>query len=148
MAAGPFTVFNKAKEKIGDGTIDLDGHTFKIAICGSAQSIAAGFTGTSTDARYADLTAEVANGAGYTTGGATLASVTWAESGGTVTFDCADPQWSGLTKSGMKYAVIYSDTATNKDLLAFCELDTVTTVAVTAGTLTINIHANGVFTLA
>lgn len=147
MAAGPWTVFNKAKEKIGDATIDLDGHTFKVALCGASQALAADFTGTSTDCRYADLTDEAANGNGYTTGGETLGSVTWTESAGTVTFDCANIEFDSLTKSGLKYAVIYSDTATNKDLLAFCALDTDTTIAVTDGTLTIAIHEDGVFTL-
>lgn len=146
MAAGAWIVLNKAKEKLMDGTIDLDTHVFKVALCEAAQALAANFaTG---NAGYADLTAETANGNGYTTGGATLASVTWVESAGTVTFDCADPQWTGLTKTGLKYAVIYDNTATNKDILCFCELESGGTINVTAGTLDIAINAAGVFTLA
>lgn len=147
MPAGPWIVFNRAKEKLADGTFDLDGHTFNVALCLATQSLAADFAGASTDARYADLTHELANGDGYATGGEALSGVTWNRSGGTVTFDCADPQWTEMTKTGIKYAVIYSDTATNKDLLAFCALDTDGTIAVTDGTFTIIIDADGVFTL-
>ncbi|HRE44771.1 MAG TPA: hypothetical protein PKY87_12490 [Terricaulis sp.] len=147
MPAGPWIVFDRAKEKLADGVFDLDGHTFKVALCLATQAIAADFAGASTDARYADLTHELANGDGYATGGATLSGVTWNRSGGTVTFDCADPQWESMTKTGIKYAVIYSDTATNKDLLAVCELDTGGTIAVTDGTFTILIDADGIFSL-
>lgn len=148
MAASAWTVFNKAKEKIADGTFDLDTHSFKIALCGASQALAANFTGASTDCRYADLTNEIANGNGYTTGGNALASVTWTESGGTVTFDAADPQWTSLTKTGIKYAVIYDDTDANKGLLCFCELESGGTVDVTNGTLDITLNASGIFTLA
>lgn len=147
MAAGAWFVLDRAKEKLADGTFDLDGHTFKVALCGVSQALAADFAGTSTDARYADLTDELANGDGYATGGATLSGVTWNRSGSVVTFDCNDPQWTEMTKTGIKYGVIYSDTATNKDILAVCDLDTDGTIAVTDGTFTIVINADGVFTL-
>jgi hypothetical protein len=145
MAAGAWTVFNIAKEKLADGVFDLDTQTFKMMLCTDAQALAATFAGTSTDCRYADLTAEVANGGGYTTGGKTL-SCTWVRSTGTVTFDCDDQAWTSSFITA-KYAVIYADN-TNDDLLCFCELDTVTSVSTVAGTLTVTINASGVFTLA
>jgi hypothetical protein len=145
MAAGAWTVFNIAKEKLADGVFDLDTQTFKMALCTDAQALAATFAGTSTDCRYADLTAEVANGGGYTTAGKTL-SCTWVRSTGTVTFDCDDQAWTSSTITA-KYAVIYADN-TNDDLLCFCELDTVTNVSTVSGTLTVAINASGVFTLA
>ena len=76
MAAGNWTVFNRAKLKLANGTFDLDTNTFKMALTTSSQALADTFAGTSTDCRYADLTAEVASGGGYTTGGKTL-SATW-----------------------------------------------------------------------
>lgn len=148
MAAGPFTVFNIAKLKLLNGTHDLDTHTFKMALVTSAQAIDATFAGTSTDARYSDLSAQVANGNGYTTGGKTLTmSVT--RSTGTVTVDCDDQSWTSATFSA-KYAVIYNDTATNKDLLGFVDLETGvgTGLSPSNGTLSITINASGLFTLA
>lgn len=145
MAAGNWTVFNIAKEKLADGVFDLDTQTFKMMLCTDAQALAATFAGSSTDCRYADLTAQVASGGGYTTGGKTL-TATWTRSTGTVTFDCDDQAWTSSTITA-KYAVIYADN-TNDDLLCFCELDTVTSVSTASGTLTVAINASGVFTLA
>jgi hypothetical protein len=145
MAAGNWTIFNRAKLKLANGTFDLDTNTFKMALTTSSQALDATFVGTSTDCRYADLTAEVASGGGYTTGGKTL-SATWTQATGTITFDVDDQAWTSSTITA-KYAVIYADN-TNDDLLCFCELDTVTSVSTVSGTLTVTINASGVFTLA
>ena len=147
MAAGSWTVFNIAKKKLADGTSDLNTNTYKMALTTSAQALATTFVGTSTDCRYSDLTNEVANGNGYTTGGKTLAA-TWVQSVGTITFDVDDQAWTSSTITA-RYAVIYDDTTANKNLLCFCLLDsTPADVSTTAGTLTVTINASGVFTLA
>jgi hypothetical protein len=146
MPAGSWIVFNRAKLKLANGTFDLDTNTFKMALTTSAQALAATFVGTSTDCRYADLTAEVAAGGGYTTTGKTLAA-TWTQATGTITFDVDDQAWTSSTITA-KYAVIYADN-TNDDLLCFVDLETGGgSVSTTAGTLTVTINASGVFTLA
>jgi hypothetical protein len=146
MAAGNWIVFNIAKKKLADGTFDLDSQTFKMALTTSAQALDATFAGTSTDCRYADLTAEVASGGGYTTGGKTL-TATWTRATGTITFDVDDQAWTSSTITA-KYAVIYLTTG-NADLLCVVDLDTGGgSVSTTAGTLSITINASGVFTLA
>jgi len=146
MAAGTFFVFNIAKLNLLNGLHDLDTHTFKMALTGSGQSLDATFAGTSTACRYGDLTAEVANGNGYTTGGKTLTmSVT--RSTGTITVDCDDQSWTSSTFTA-KYAVIYNNTATNKELLCAVELESGSTLSPSAGTLSITINASGLFTLA
>ena len=147
MPAGTFTVFDVAKGKMLTGVHDIDTHVFKMALTTSTQALAATFTGTSTDARYADLTAQVANGNGYTTGGKTL-TMTVSRSGGTVTVDCNDQQWTQATFSA-KYAVIYNDTATNKDLLGFVDLEQGVGVGLSPsnGNLDVTINAAGLFTL-
>ena len=146
MPAGSWTVFNIAKKKLANGTFDLDTQTFKMALTTSSQALSATFVGTSTDCRYADLTAEVASGGGYTTGGKTLAC-TWTQATGTMTFDVDDQAWTSSTITA-KYAVIYADN-TNDDLLCFVDLETGGgSVSTTAGTLTVTISASGVFTLA
>lgn len=145
MAAGAWKLYESAKEFLADGRIDLDTHSFKVALFLSSSNC-----NTLSHDELADLTNEVANGAGYTTGGATLASVTWNRSGGTVTFDAADPVW---TASGgpitARFAVIYDDTDASDALLAVCLLD-VTPADVTAtdgNTFTIQMNASGIFTL-
>jgi hypothetical protein len=148
MAAGVFTTFNLARPKLANGTFDLDSNTFKFALTTSSQALTAAFAGTSTDCRYSDLTNEVANGSGYTTGGVTLGSVTWAGSAGTVTFDCADPAWTLSAGITFKYGVIYASSVTNSPLLAYFDADSGGgSVSPLAGTLTIQINASGIFTL-
>lgn len=150
MAVVAFTLFNLAKKKLGAGTIILNSHTFKVALCTSSQSITAAFVGSSTDCRYADLTAELSTANGYTAGGATLGSVTWNESSGTVTFDAADVAWT-LTSTGItyKYQVVYDNTSTNKDLLGYVDVDgSGGSISPTAGTHTIVWNASGIFTAA
>lgn len=143
-AAGRWKLYNSFKELVADGTIDLDTHTFKCALFLSTSN-----ANTLTHDELADLTNQVANGAGYLTGGVALTGVTWARSGGTATFDCDNPSW---TASGgpitARYAVIYDDTASGDPLVAVCLLDT-TPADVTApdgNPFTITINAAGVFT--
>lgn len=144
MAASAWTFYDSFKEAIGDGTIDLDTHTFKVALFTSS------YTPTvATDSLYSGLSGEVANGNGYTTGGATLGSVTWAQTSGTAKFDSADPSWTASGGSIVaRYAVLYD--STNSALIAYTLLDTTpANVTVTDGnTLTLQLAANGFFTLA
>lgn len=148
MAAGAFTVFNLARPKLANGTLDLDSNTFKMALTTSSQAIAANFSGSSGDCRYADLTNEVANGNGYTTGGVTLSGVTWSGSSGTVTFDCTDPTWTLTNTITFKYGIIYASSVTNSPLLCFFDADTGGgSVSPLAGTLTVQVNASGIFTL-
>lgn len=145
MPAGSWTVFNRAKLKLANGSLDLDTNPFRMVLTTSSQALDATFVGTSTDCRYSDLTAEVV-GTGYTATGKLL-TATWTQSTGTITFDVDDQAWTSSTITA-KYAVIYADN-TNDDLLCFVDLETGGgSVSTTAGTLTVTINASGVFTLA
>ena len=145
MAAGSWIVFNRAKLKLANGSLDLDTNPFRMVLTTSSQALAATFVGTSTDCRYSDLTAEVV-GTGYTATGKLL-TATWTQATGTITFDVDDQAWTSSTITA-KYAVIYADN-TNDDLLCFVDLETGGgSVSTTAGTLTVTINASGVFTLA
>lgn len=146
--AASITFYQSFREYIADGTIDLDTDTFKVTLHTSTYSPNA-----STHTVYADLTNELSTASGYTNGGATLASVTWTRSGGTVTFDAADTTWnaSGGTITA-RYAVIRKDGTANaivSPLVAYILLDTTPAdVAVTTGnTLTLAWNASGIFTL-
>jgi len=121
---GPLTWFDLALDKIADGTIDLTTDTFKAVLLASTQAISKTFAGASTDGRYADLTAELATASGYTAGGVALTTVTLTRSGSTVTWDADAFGWTLSGTITFKYVAIYSDTATNKDLLCFCDMDT------------------------
>lgn len=145
MAAGKWKVYESAKEFIGDATIDLDTHTFKMALFLSTSNC-----NTLTHDQLADLTNQHANANGYTTGGITLTGVTWTRSGGTVTFTCSAPVW---TAAGgpitARFAVIYDDTAGGDELLCVCLLDAAPAdvTATDGNTLTVTPHASGIFTL-
>lgn len=129
-----------------DGTISLKNDTFKLVLTTSAQAIDATFLGSSADCRYADLTNELSTANGYTAGGLTLTSdtltrTTTTQTNDTVAWDTADAVFT-LTGGGIthKYALIYSNTATNKDLVCFCDMDTGGgSISPLAGTYTIGI---------
>lgn len=137
MATG--VVFHEAMNNIGNGAIDLDSHTFKAVLTNTAPSQA-------NDDELADIT-QIANGNGYTTGGVTLSSVTWAETGagtGIWQFSCADFSWtaSGGNIADFRYVVIYSDTSTGDKL--FFYLDYGAAVTVTSGnSFTVDVQAAG-----
>ena len=148
MAAGVWVVHDKAKEYEGDGTIDYDADTFKMALYLSTSNVAT----TSVDP-IASATNQVATAFGYTAGGVTVAA-TWIESAGTVTFDVADGVW---TASGgdltARFAVIYDDTVAApvaKPIIAHCLLDSAPAdvTATDGNTFTVQIAGTGVFTKA
>lgn len=147
MAASAWRMYGSAKEFIGDSTIDLDGHTFKAQLHSSSYT-----ANLNTQSVRADLTNELATANGYTAGGATLGSVTWTLSSGTVTFDSADVQWTASGGSiTARTSVIYDDTPSSPldPLLAYDLLDTTPAdVTATSGnTFTVQINASGIFTL-
>lgn len=145
MAAGKVTVLNVALEKLGEGVFNLDADDFNVVLATNAQALSAAFTGTSGQALYSDLTAEVV-GAGYTAGGEPLAASSWTRSGAVLTFAADPTTWSALTAT-MKYAVICLATGT-KDILAIVDLETTDTAGRTSagGDFIIN-WTGGLFTL-
>jgi|DEB0MinimDraft_3_1074331.scaffolds.fasta_scaffold16546_3 hypothetical protein len=153
MAADAWKVYNKTKEYIGDGTIDLDAGDGYFSVILATSS----YTPALTHSTYADVSAaEVANGNGYTTGGDFPGTVTWTEASGTVTFDSADPSW---TASGgnivARYAVLVHVAAgtgvpqSTDKIMAYCLLDnTPADVTATDGNaFTIQLAATGYFTV-
>lgn len=143
--AASITLYESFREYVADGTIDLDTHTFKVML------VASGYTpSASSHSVKADITNELATANGYTAGGATLASVTWTRSGGTVTWDAADTAWTASGGSiTARYAVIYDDTAASDELVAYVLMDaTPADVTATDGnTLTLQWHASGLLAL-
>ncbi|MGE0629583.1 MAG: hypothetical protein AB7O43_17370 [Hyphomicrobiaceae bacterium] len=101
MAAGTFTLYDTVAELIADGTIDLDTHAFRLQLHTSS------YTPNAAHDELADLTNEVSNANGYTTGGEALANITWSQTGGVATFDSDPVVWTassaGITA---RYAVL------------------------------------------
>lgn len=142
MAAGNWTFTDGARTRMLNGTFDFDTDTFKVALFLSTSNIGAAST------TYAGVTNEHANANGYTTGGISLGALTLS---GTTTVTVDDPSDMVWTASGgsitARYAVLYENAG---DVVCYCLLDsTPADVTATDGnTLTIALHANGIFTLA
>jgi hypothetical protein len=149
MPVGNFTVYGAAKESLVTGAIDLNTDNF------SAFLATASYTPTvNSDDTYSDVSAnEVPNGSGYATGGIDLGALAVSRSGGTVTVDeTTNPSWTSATFT-CKYFVVArragGSLAAGDLLLGYCDLETGGgSISVSSGTLTININALGLFTLA
>ena len=135
--------YNQFLELLGDGTLDMDTHTFKIALMTSSHVFNADNTLWTSVASN-----QIANGSGYSTPGQNLSGVTWAQTGGTVTFDFTDPEWtaSGGPIGPTGYAVIYDDTAANDPLMFSINFGTSVT-AVDGARLVIRVSTAGLFTI-
>ena len=143
MAAGTWQIPNVTRDKLLDGTIDIDTDTWKIALFLSTSNLDL------TKALYTDLSNEVASAFGYTQD---AKSITLTLSGTTtVKIDISsDPIW---TASGgpitARWGVIYKD-AGSQDILIWCLLDDspADVTATDGNTLTLAAHTSGVVTLA
>lgn len=147
-AAGKWKMYALGKKKIGDGTFDLDGNTFKITLHSSASNA----NTLTAHSILADVTNQLATANGYTSGGVTVAA-TWVESGGTVTFDCADAAWTASGGSiTARYAVLSALGTLNglvNPVLGVCLLDTAPAdvTATDTNPLTVAMNAGGLYQL-
>jgi hypothetical protein len=129
--------------------ITLPGGTWKVALGNAAGPIGLATAGISTAKLFTDWTAIVTEitGTGYTTGGVTVTSPTFA-AGGTnnsvATFTSGtNPAWTTATFSANQ-AVLYQSSASTIQLADFWDFGG--SVSVTAGTFTLTINASGLLT--
>lgn len=120
------------KQELLQGLHDLDGHTLKLALIKSGES--GTFGAASTNFSNITDTSDEASGTGYSSGGATLGSVSIALDGTTATVDFADVSFSNSTISASG-AMIYNTSASNR---AIAVISFGGTVASTAGTFTVS----------
>lgn len=144
MATGTVTVFQEFSDQLGKEIHNFSSDTLKIGIINNTLTPTAG----DTTPTWGDYSAnEVSTGGGYTANGITLASVTWAETGGVATLDAANVSLSqnasGFTDA--YWGIIYNDTATNDDAIAFVELGG--PVSEQSGPVAINFNASGILTV-
>jgi hypothetical protein len=113
--------------------VDWDADTIKVSLHTSTYT-----PNQDTHNFYDDLTNEVANGNGYTTGGQaiTTSAPTYDTASNTVRLDATDPSWTSASFTA-RYAVIYKDTgvAGTSPLLGYVDFGGNETV--TSGTFTI-----------
>ena len=113
-----FTPFNKFKLALGSKKHNLTSDTLKCMLTNTAPNAA-------TDDEKADIV-EITAEHGYSAGGAAITSVSWSESGGTVTLAGTGPTItaSGGTVGPFRYIVVYNETATNDDLIGYLDYGT------------------------
>ena len=148
MAATAWSIYNLAKKHIGNGVIKLGTDAFKIQLHTSASNAS-----TFTLSASSELTNQVANGNGYTTGGKALASVIWTvgASAKQYKFSSGNPIWtaSGGNIANIKFAVIRNSvSAGGGKVLCWSRLTTAQFTLSDTNTLTIQMNASGIFTLA
>lgn len=144
MAATAWKIYAKAKEYLGDGTIQLGTNGFKMAL------FASGNASTVTLSTFAQVTNQIGTSGGYPTGGKYLvpSAGTWTLSGSTVKFSYSTLgitfTASGGPLTNVKYAVIYNSAG---KLLCWSRLSSAQFTISDPNTLTILPATNGVFTL-
>lgn len=142
--AATSTIYNPFRKLVADGTIDLNTDTLKLALVTNS------YTPSTEHSVWVDAsTYEVAAGAGYTTGGVALASVTLNRTAGVVTLDAANPSWTALTKT-FRYGVLYANVTRNAivdPLILYMLFDATPADVVVAGVdWTITLAATGILT--
>jgi hypothetical protein len=148
MAQGTITMFEEYSLTIGTSIFQMATNTFKLALVTTDPTAALATP------IWADISANEVSGTNYTAGGETL-TTTWLEAGGTATFDETGTPGASWTQhasgpTDIKYGVIYSDTATNDDLVCYIDFTTdggTTAISLVTGDITWTANASGVFTL-
>jgi hypothetical protein len=150
MGAAAFKIYNMAKKRIGNATINLATANFRMQLHTSAG------TGTVTNLAVnlmGSLTNEVATANGYSAGGKACTGRVWTVGTGPTIykFDVDDVLWSAVTNpiANIKFAVIgvSGASAGARFPLCYCSLSSGQFSIAAANRLTVTINTLGVFTL-
>lgn len=141
MAA--YNKFNPFAAYMPNGAVNIASDTIKVLLTNTLPI--------ATNGVYTDISAnELANGSGYTTGGATVTLVSSTQTSGTYkyTASMANPTWTASGSMGpFRYAVMYDSSASTKALIGWWDYGSALTLSTTQ-TFTITLDAvNGVFQL-
>lgn len=117
------TLFDAFPEAAAEGKHNLAADTLKVALTNTIPS-------KTNDTQYTDLT-EIAAGNGYTTGGVTATVDSSTQTAGSYTLVLSGVSWaaSGGDIAANQYAVLYNDTATDKDLIACADFGVSSVIA-------------------
>lgn len=149
MAAQAFKIYNLAKKKIGNTTLNLASTAFRITLHTSASNAA-----TLTLGVYGSLTGEVTEANGYSSSGKALANEVWTvgASAKQYKFDADDVIWTatGGAINNIKFCDIWISGASAgaRHLLCNASLTSSQFNLASGNTLTLQFASAGVFTLA
>lgn len=136
-----FTKFNSFVEALAEKVHNLGADTLKIALTNSAPS--------ATNSTFADIT-EISAGNGYTAGGTAATISSSSQTSGTYKLVLGDVviTASGGSIGPFRYVVLYNDTATNNELIAYADYGSSITLA-SGETFTVDFDAtNGALQIA
>lgn len=130
--------------KICNGSIDVDTDTFKLLLATSSYT-----PNRDTHDFRDDVTNEVANGSGYTTGGVTLSGIALSVDATShqMRIDCNDPSWTFTASVSWRYGVVYKSrggASSADELLGLIDWGTTQTVSTS---YTLQISATGLLYL-
>lgn len=149
MAAGDIVWFDQALLDLGKEVHQLATDTLKLGLITAAVTPAANTSDPCWGAGGStNLSTNAVGTATAWTGPVTLGSVTWTIVSGTPTLDAADPTTIAQDASGFtdaRWGIIYNDTATNKNAIAYVDLGS--TRSIVTGPLSITFNASGILTL-
>jgi hypothetical protein len=135
---------------LNNHNIAMTGGTYKVALSNAAGPVTLATSGVSTATLFTDWTSNVAaeiSGTGYTAGGATVSSPTFAAGGSNdavATWTSAsNPNWTTATFTANQ-AIYYESSASTNQLICFWDFGGAITV--TASTFTLSINASGLLT--
>lgn len=141
MAA--FNKFNAFVGNLANGLVNLSSDTFKVALTNTAP--------VATNSVYSDISAnELANGNGYTTGGAAVGTISDTDTSGTVKFIASgDNVFTATGAMGpFRYAYIYDSSAATKTLVGWWDYGASITLA-NGETFTVDLdQVNGILQIA
>lgn len=116
-----FNKFQSFVEAMAEKVHNLGADTLKVVLTNTAP--------VATNTVLANIT-EIANGNGYTTGGTTTTQSSSAQSSGTYKLVLGDVVFTATGAVGpFRYAVLYNDTATNKELIGYWDYGSAVTLA-------------------
>ena len=149
MAASAWEVFDVAKKTIGVGTMALSAAGFKMSL--HSQTASTNLSGAIT--AWSSIGSELTAANNYAAGGLALSGQVWTTgaSAGQYKFDVTDPVFtaSGGAWTSIRFAVIYKSTGAGTGRpLCYAALSTAGFGLSDGSTLTVQINASGVFTLA
>lgn len=149
MAAGAFTIYNKAKKKIGNGSINLGSSNFRWQLHTSASN-----ANTATLSTIASVDNQVSEANGYSSSGKAFSGKLWTvgASAGQYKFDSTAVFWSanGGSIADIKFLVAWVSGASAgaRHLLCRSQLSTSQFTLAIGNRLTITPNASGIFTMA
>jgi hypothetical protein len=150
MAAQPWTVFVAAKQNLGLGVVNLSGEASKHYITLFQQGASTNLSGASVLSSIGAFTVPGSLDSIGELGGVTWTGVA-SVNDGTRRWDSNDLTFtaSGATLSGVRIAVIWQSTsAGGGPVIAYSSLSSSAFDVTTGNTLTIQMNASGIFTLA